>query len=229
MTRWPPEVLPSLRLFAAASLTLSCLACAQAQTAVGRPPLNGDVGVGPVVLAQTSDPKPADTKPVDTKSAETKPVETKPAGAKPVETPAKKPEASPGGTAAVVLDFNAVESVIGMSVKSFESEDMGHIVDILVTAHGEVRAAVIDFGGVLGVGSRKVAVDWRTLKFSGDGRGGPAILALSRNQVRVAPEYKSGDPVVVLMPPKGDDAKAPKAEPKGVAAPAPAPTGDIKQ
>ncbi len=107
-----------------------------------------------------------------------------------------------------MLDLNAVESVIGMPLKSFMGEDMGHVVDILVTPRGDVRAAVIDFGGMLGVGSRKVAVDWTTLKFGGEGKDAQAVLALTRNQVRVAPEYKVGDPVVVLELPKMEPAKA---------------------
>ena len=42
---------------------------------------------------------------------------------------------------------------------------MGRIVDVLVDRSGEVRAAIIDFGGFLGVGSRKIAVDWDALHF----------------------------------------------------------------
>ena len=145
---------------------------------------------------------------------------------------AAKTEAAPAepsnGTNAVVLDLNAVESVIGMPVKSSAGEDMGHLVDILVTPQGEVRAAVIDFGGVLGVGSRKVAVDWKTLKFAGEGKDSQAVLALTRNQVRVAPEYKSGDPVVVLELPKGDESK-PKLEPKAAAHPAGTPASDARK
>ncbi len=42
---------------------------------------------------------------------------------------------------------------------------MGHIVDVIVDRAGAVRAAVIDFGGFLGVGSRKIVVDWSALHF----------------------------------------------------------------
>ena len=45
---------------------------------------------------------------------------------------------------------------------------MGRIVDVIVDRAGAVRAAVIDFGGFLGVGSRKIVVDWNALRF---GRG----------------------------------------------------------
>jgi len=51
-------------------------------------------------------------------------------------------------------------SILGKSVKGAAGEDMGRVVDILVDADGQPRAAVIDFGGFLGVGSRKIAVDW---------------------------------------------------------------------
>ena len=42
---------------------------------------------------------------------------------------------------------------------------MGRIVDVIVDRSGQVRAAIIDFGGFLGVGSRKIAVDWNALHF----------------------------------------------------------------
>ena len=41
---------------------------------------------------------------------------------------------------------------------------MGRIVDVIVNRSGQVRAAIIDFGGFLGVGSRKVAVEWSALR-----------------------------------------------------------------
>ena len=50
----------------------------------------------------------------------------------------------------------------GKSVRSSVGEDMGRIVDIIVSRDGRVHAAVIDFGGFLGIGTRKIAVDWYT-------------------------------------------------------------------
>lgn len=100
------------------------------------------------------------------------------------------------------MDLSAIDGLIGRSVKSSAAEDMGRIVDLLVTPAGQIRAAVIDFGGILGVGSRKVVVDWKALSFANITRTGTVDLALSRNEVRVAPEYKSGDPIVILEAPK---------------------------
>ncbi|HSR77281.1 MAG TPA: PRC-barrel domain-containing protein [Xanthobacteraceae bacterium] len=121
----------------------------------------------------------------------------------PAATPAPEaPAAAAVGTPATVLDDQQVVTVLGRSVRGREGEDMGRIVDVIVNRAGQVRAAVIDFGGFLGVGSRKVAVDWRALRFEPTGKPDHITLDLTRNSVRLAPEYKEGSPVVVLGTPE---------------------------
>ena len=84
-------------------------------------------------------------------------------------------------------------------MRSAADENMGRIVDVLVDRSGQVRAAIIDFGGFLGVGSRKIAVDWNALHFPAPAKPEPPItLELNRDQVKAAPEYQDGKPVVVL-------------------------------
>jgi hypothetical protein len=84
-------------------------------------------------------------------------------------------------------------------VVSATNENMGRVVDVLVDHAGKVRAAVIDFGGFLGVGSRKIAVDWSALHFPPPGKPDTHIaLEFTRDQVKAAPEYQDGKPVVVL-------------------------------
>ena len=100
---------------------------------------------------------------------------------------------------ATILNKHEVEGVLGREVRSAADEDMGRIVDVLVDRDGRVRAAIIDFGGFLGVGSRKIAVDWNALHFPQPGKpAGRIALELTRDQVRTAPEYKEGKPVLVL-------------------------------
>ena len=89
--------------------------------------------------------------------------------------------------------------VLGRDVRSMSGQNMGRIVEVIVDRAGVVRAAVIDFGGFLGVGSRKIAVDWNALRFSGvKGTNDSITLELTQDQVKAAPEYKEGAPVVVL-------------------------------
>ena len=98
-----------------------------------------------------------------------------------------------------VLNKHEVEGVLGRDVRSAADEDMGRIVDVLVDRAGQVRAAIIDFGGFLGVGSRKIAVEWNALHFPQPGKPGERIaLDLTRDQVKAAPEYREGKPVVIL-------------------------------
>jgi hypothetical protein len=118
------------------------------------------------------------------------------------ETPADRANtptsAIAAGTPAAVLDDQQVEGVLGKSVRSSAGDNMGRVVDVIVTHSGQVRAAVIDFGGFLGVGSRKIAVDWNALRFNFGDKPSSVTLDLTKDQVRVAPEYKPGEPVVVL-------------------------------
>lgn len=122
-----------------------------------------------------------------------------PPAASPSTTPAGTP-ATPAGTPATVLDTQDYEGILGKGVRNAAGEDMGRIIDIVLDKDGRPRAAIIDFGGFLGVGSRKIAVDWRALRFNLEGKPGRPVLQLTRNQVRVSPEYKPGDPIVVLGP-----------------------------
>ena len=97
-----------------------------------------------------------------------------------------------------VFSHRDLQTVLGASVHSNSGKDMGHIVQVLVDQSGTVRAAVIDFGGFLGVGSRKVVVDWGALHFAPEDQPQHIIVDLTRNQVKAAPEYRSGKPVVVM-------------------------------
>jgi PRC-barrel domain len=115
-------------------------------------------------------------------------------------TPAPAPSPAPTPPAATtVLPTHEVQTILGREVLSANGENMGRIVDVLVDRSGEVRAAIIDFGGFLGVGSRKIAVEWSALHFPPPAQADAKIsLELTRDQVKAAPEYQDGKPVVVL-------------------------------
>jgi PRC-barrel domain len=99
---------------------------------------------------------------------------------------------------AETLDPLTVETVLGREVRSVADENMGRIVDVIVDRSGQVRAAVIDFGGFLGVGSRKIAIDWNILRFGLGEKPARVVVDLTQPQLKAAPEYKDGKPVVVL-------------------------------
>ena len=95
--------------------------------------------------------------------------------------------------------------ILGKEVLSAKGEDMGRIVDVLFDEKGQPRAAVIDFGGFLGMGTRKIAVSWSALRFDLGEKKNVIALDLDREQLKAAPEYKyaeSDKPIPVVAQPQ---------------------------
>ncbi|HZZ21759.1 MAG TPA: PRC-barrel domain-containing protein, partial [Roseiarcus sp.] len=123
--------------------------------------------------------------------------DSKPNAGAPTPRDDDKNKAEKAGVPATVVDGEQLESVLGIEALSSTGDDMGRIVDIIVDRGGQVRAAIIDFGGFLGVGSRKIAVDWRSLHFDPK-KAGTVVVNLTKDQLRVAPVYKAAEPVVMI-------------------------------
>jgi hypothetical protein len=147
-------------------------------------PVLTSVAVSPL---RAEDKTPAQQQPASTPAKPPAPAQAKPA------TPPPPPPAPK-----TVLDNKQVIEILGKEVLDAANEKMGRIIDVLVDHAGIVRAAIIDFGGFLGVGSRKIAVDWNALHF-GMGKDHTDItLALTRDQVKAAPQFEEGKPITVL-------------------------------
>jgi PRC-barrel domain len=94
-------------------------------------------------------------------------------------------------------------AILGHKVADPNGKDIGQLVDVLVGEDSQPQAAVIDFGGFMGVGSRKIAVQWSALHFSPGDAKHPITLDLTPDQIKAAPEYKDvakPAPVVVAAP-----------------------------
>jgi hypothetical protein len=90
-----------------------------------------------------------------------------------------------------------VRSLLGIEVRSAEERNIGRIVDLLADVHGGVGAAVIEFGGFLGIGTRKIAIDWSALRFETEEKRLFVILDISRDQLRDAPDFKPDRPTIL--------------------------------
>jgi hypothetical protein len=126
------------------------------------------------------------------------------AAAAPDQTP--KPSGPPPNLEQLSPD--AVVAILGKKARDPSGHDMGLVVDVLVGRYGFPRAAVIDFGGFLGVGTRKIAIDWAMLDFKPDDADAPIVLALDRSVIQAAPEYKptKGQPTQIVGPPQAPSA-----------------------
>ena len=97
-----------------------------------------------------------------------------------------------------------VIAVLGRMVSAPDGKDLGRLVDVLVDVTGKPEAAVIDFGGFMGVGARKIAVHWSTLHFAPADPKRLITLELTLDQIKAVPEYKGAGrpaPVVEVSPP----------------------------
>jgi PRC-barrel domain len=93
--------------------------------------------------------------------------------------------------------------ILGHAVADSEGKEIGHLIDVLVDEQGLPQAAVIDFGGFMGVGNRKIAVAWGALRFVPADPKRAITLTLTPDQMKAAPEYKDvakPAPVVVSSP-----------------------------
>lgn len=118
--------------------------------------------------------------------------------------------AQPATVEHVPMEVDAATPILGRQVLDPTGRPAGRIIDVLVDDVGQVRAAVIDFGGFLGIGQRRIAVAWLALHFVPADR--TIMLELTTDQIAAAREYKpaSTSPVMIASPPPAPTPPPPK-------------------
>ena len=229
--------------YAAVAVVAGLQACSgmRATTAALKvPPPASEIAPGPPAPAETSTPptSPGETTPPDMANENAQPpsanalancvapetqpkpqVRPRPVRKPPPQQPPPSATATPEPEALVDAQVKPmavpVLSILGRRVKGLKGEDLGRVVDVLTDASGRVRIAVVDFGGFLGVGDRRIAVEWRLLRFNPNGGDTPVTLRIGQDKLKVAPEYKDSVRPLTLMepaaaePPPISDATAP--------------------
>ena len=116
--------------------------------------------------------------------------------------PPAAPAPAPGAAAIHHLAPGEAGGVLGAKVVTAKGEEIGRIIDVIVDQTGHPRAAVIDFGGFMGIGNRKIAVDWKSLHFSTGKPSGDVICDLTADQIKATPEYHetADKPAAVAAP-----------------------------
>lgn len=101
-----------------------------------------------------------------------------------------------GGTAAVAPTAgvfpmaNDAKSLIGKDVYGASGNKVGEVNNLLVGADGRVHAAVIEFGGFLGIGQNRVAVPWDQLTVTKD----RVTTNMTEDQIKTAPHWDKDKP-----------------------------------
>ncbi|MBV1836402.1 PRC-barrel domain-containing protein [Acetobacter estunensis] len=108
------------------------------------------------------------------------------------------------------IGHERLDGLIDREVLGADGHVLGHVVNVLIGSDGEMRAVVLDIGGFLGVGSRRVAVSSVLLTINRDsGKNRTITLYVPDQAIRSAPQYDpDAQDVSVLIGPRVAPASA---------------------
>ena len=113
-------------------------------------------------------------------------------------TPAPAPP-KPAEPRTLPLAQGAVGMILGRQVVDSQGTHVGRLVDFVVSQSGAPLAGVIDVGGFMGIGTVRVAVAWRLLRFRQDLADVQVVVDMLRDEIASGPEFRGLDGGVVLV------------------------------
>ena len=119
----------------------------------------------------------------------------------------------------------ALTGLMDRGVVGRDNGAVGHVIDVLVDPDGRPEALLVETGGFLGLGDRKIAVGWANTSFPESKPGGPVKLNMTPDEVRAAPAWTGSGPVTIAVGPAPPPPPGPPpvvAAPPALARPAPA-------
>jgi sporulation protein YlmC with PRC-barrel domain len=86
------------------------------------------------------------------------------------------------------VSLQSVQNLVGKNVVGSNGRDAGEIRNLLIDNSGRVRAAVIEWGGFLGLGERQAMVPVERIRL-GEGENDRAQLNMTREELEALPRY----------------------------------------
>lgn len=80
--------------------------------------------------------------------------------------------------------------LIGADVTNSQGEDIGEVNEVVLDTGGQAEGLVVDVGGFLGVGERRILVDWSDVTVRGDHGSVTVATALDKARLESLPEYR---------------------------------------
>jgi len=84
------------------------------------------------------------------------------------------------------------DKLIGMRVYNMNGDEVGKVDDILIGKDGKISGVVLSVGGVFGIGSKAVGLEWKEVDISP--QQDTMQISYSKEQLEVAPEFKRLEP-----------------------------------
>ncbi len=116
---------------------------------------------------------------------------------------AAEPPPAPPAPAPPALTETVATGVLGRMVHDGDGRDIGRIVDVVVDPTGQARAIVVDVGGFMGLGARRIAVAWSSVHVPPPGAPEKRVaIDLTDKQIQSAPDYTDrSKPATIVGPP----------------------------
>jgi sporulation protein YlmC with PRC-barrel domain len=93
-----------------------------------------------------------------------------------------------------------VFGLMGKRILAPDGTEIGRVVDLVVDRQGETRAAVVDVGGFLGIGSRRIALAWGRMSFRSEDGALRIETDVAADRISAAPEFKPGEAASIFDP-----------------------------
>lgn len=106
--------------------------------------------------------------------------------AEPAGTSASRNDAAQTGAAISLASANR-EQLVGKEIYGSNNQNIGEVEDVVVGPNARLESVLVDVGGFLGIGARRVAIPISQLQLQGD----RLISNLTEEQARALPEHKS--------------------------------------
>ena len=108
-------------------------------------------------------------------------------------TPASSPPASTtDGSRAGFNDGGDVsgKALVRAAVRNPAGESIGEVEEVVLSADGRVKNIILSVGGFLGVGTKRVAMQWSDFRIWQDKDRLTLVTEVTKDDLKAAPDYK---------------------------------------
>lgn len=85
------------------------------------------------------------------------------------------------------------DKLIGRNIKNPDGDTIGEVSSVLIGRDGKIEAVIVGVGGFLGIGERKVAIDWDDLQVRDNGQ--TVVASMTKDQLKALPEFRYAEDV----------------------------------
>jgi sporulation protein YlmC with PRC-barrel domain len=102
--------------------------------------------------------------------------------------------AAPGATTPGMINEVYASKLIGANVRNTQGENLGKIDELVIDPKdARIKAAIVSVGGVLGLGSKSVAIPWDKMTMGTDADRDTIVVAMAREELEKAPGWQKSD------------------------------------